>query len=88
MAGELIMSTVEERGVNLLPVDSEHCALHQCLKGTERKEVLQLVLTASGGPFFGMSRDELVNVTAEEALTHPTWRMGPQDHHRLRHPDE
>ena len=78
MAGELIMSTVEERGVNLLPVDSEHCALHQCLKGTERKEVLQLVLTASGGPFFGMSRDELVNVTAEEALNHPTWRMGPK----------
>ena len=78
MAGELIMSTVEEKGVNLLPVDSEHCALHQCLKGTERKEVLQLVLTASGGPFFGMNRDELVNVTAEEALNHPTWRMGPK----------
>ncbi len=62
----------------LLPVDSEHSALFQCLEGRRSEEVESLVLTASGGPFRGRSRAELVDVTAAEALAHPTWRMGPK----------
>src|SRR5690606_20060385 len=60
----------------LIPVDSEHSALHQCLEGEDRGAVSRLVLTASGGPFRGRSRQELVSVSVEEALAHPTWRMG------------
>ena len=61
----------------LVPVDSEHSALAQCLRGGRREEVRRLVVTASGGPFRGRRRDELVGVTAEQALAHPTWQMGP-----------
>lgn len=78
MAGELIMSIVESKRVNLLPVDSEHCALHQCLRGAREQEVRRLVLTASGGPFFAKSKQQLESVTVEEALNHPTWQMGPK----------
>ena len=78
MAGELIMSMVGEGGSNLLPVDSEHSALHQCLRGAKKEEVHRLVLTASGGPFFSKSREQLEGVTVEEALNHPTWEMGPK----------
>jgi 1-deoxy-D-xylulose-5-phosphate reductoisomerase len=66
-------------GAEIVPVDSEHCALHQCLRaGRTLDEVARLVLTASGGPFRGRTRAELQRVTADEALAHPTWRMGPK----------
>ena len=65
-------------GVLLLPVDSEHSAVHQCLEGRDRATVAGVVLTASGGPFRGRAREELADVTAEQALAHPTWRMGPK----------
>ena len=78
MAGELIMSMVGEGGSSLLPVDSEHSALHQCLRGAKKEEVHRLVLTASGGPFFSKSQEQLEGVTVEEALNHPTWEMGPK----------
>jgi 1-deoxy-D-xylulose-5-phosphate reductoisomerase len=77
-AGELATAALERGGGLLLPVDSEHSALHQCLEGRDPTSVLGLVLTASGGPFRGRSRDELADVTAEQALAHPTWRMGPK----------
>lgn len=75
-AGELVMPAVEKHGVALLPVDSEHNAIHQCLRGGERGEVKRLVLTASGGPFRKTSPAELENVTPEQALAHPRWKMG------------
>ena len=78
MAGELIMPIVKSTQVNLLPVDSEHCALHQCLRGSEKREVHRLVLTASGGPFLHKNKQQLEQVTVEEALNHPTWSMGPK----------
>lgn len=75
--GELVMNKVKEYGVKLLPVDSEHSAVFQCLEGCpDRKFLKKLILTASGGPFFGKTRDELENVTVHEALKHPNWSMG------------
>ena len=79
-AGPVVQPLREVDGAELVPVDSEHCALHQCLRssiGTHR-EVSRLVLTASGGPFRGRSAAELANVTVDEALRHPTWSMGPK----------
>ena len=76
MAGGIVMDAARRHGVAILPVDSEHNAIHQCLHGRERSEIKRLVLTASGGPFRGRSASELQDVTAEEALRHPTWRMG------------
>ena len=78
MAGELIMPLVKANRTNLLPVDSEHSALHQCLRGSPKQEVRRLLLTASGGPFFRKSKEQLREVTVEEALNHPTWQMGPR----------
>jgi 1-deoxy-D-xylulose-5-phosphate reductoisomerase len=75
-AGELALAAQERGGGRILPVDSEHSALYQCLQDTSRDQVTSLVLTGSGGPFRGRTRDELGNVTAEQALAHPTWRMG------------
>ena len=75
-AGELALAARERGGGLLLPVDSEHSALYQCLEGRRREELDSLVLTASGGPFRGRRREELAEVTPEEALRHPTWRMG------------
>lgn len=75
-AGELVMAAVERHGVSLLPVDSEHNAIHQCMRGGERGEVKRLVLTASGGPFRQTPVAELENVTPEQALAHPRWKMG------------
>jgi 1-deoxy-D-xylulose-5-phosphate reductoisomerase len=75
-AGDLALAARERGGGLLLPVDSEHSALFQCLEGRRAEEVHSLVLTASGGPFRGRSRSELVDVTPEQALAHPTWRMG------------
>jgi 1-deoxy-D-xylulose-5-phosphate reductoisomerase len=76
MAGGLVMEAARRRGVPVLPVDSEHNAIHQCLHGREPREVRRLILTASGGPFRGRSRKSLSQVTATEALKHPTWQMG------------
>jgi 1-deoxy-D-xylulose-5-phosphate reductoisomerase len=77
-AGELALAAKERGGGLLLPVDSEHSALFQCLDGRDRDSVDSLVLTASGGPFRGRSRAELEDVTVEDALAHPTWAMGPK----------
>jgi 1-deoxy-D-xylulose-5-phosphate reductoisomerase len=77
-AGELALAARERGGGRVLPVDSEHSALFQCLEGREPEQVDTLVLTGSGGPFRGRSRAELEDVTPEQALAHPTWRMGPK----------
>lgn len=76
MAGGLVMEAARRRGVAVLPVDSEHNAIHQCLHGRSPDELRRLILTASGGPFRGRSAASLANVTAAEALKHPTWQMG------------
>ncbi|MCD8375860.1 MAG: 1-deoxy-D-xylulose-5-phosphate reductoisomerase [Oscillospiraceae bacterium] len=75
-AGRLVMDRAEEKGAAILPVDSEHSALFQCLEGNRREEVKRLILTASGGPFFGMKRAQLEAVTPAQALRHPNWSMG------------
>jgi 1-deoxy-D-xylulose-5-phosphate reductoisomerase len=76
MAGELMTAAAIKSGAEILPVDSEHNALHQCLRGEKRSEVKRLVLTASGGPFRGKSKEEIAAATIAEALNHPTWNMG------------
>ena len=78
VAGELALAARERGGGPLLPVDSEHSAAFQCLEGSAGESVASLVLTASGGPFRGRTRDELADVTPEQALAHPTWNMGPK----------
>ena len=78
MAGAIVMKAARERGVLVLPVDSEHNAIHQCLHGRAMPEVKRLILTASGGPFRDWTATELLTVTREDALCHPTWRMGPK----------
>jgi 1-deoxy-D-xylulose-5-phosphate reductoisomerase len=75
-AGELVMAAAKHAGQELLPVDSEHNAVHQCLRGGKQTEVRRLVLTASGGPFRKTPLKELEKVTTEQALAHPNWRMG------------
>ena len=76
-AGELVMAEAKQHHVEIIPVDSEHSAIFQCLMGTANKrEVKRLVLTCSGGPFFGMSKEQLQNVTKADALKHPNWKMG------------
>ncbi len=75
-AGELVMARAREKGAEIIPVDSEHSALFQSLEGNSRGEVKRLILTASGGPFFGKSRAELECVTRAQALKHPNWSMG------------
>jgi 1-deoxy-D-xylulose-5-phosphate reductoisomerase len=77
-AGDLALAARTRGGGRLLPVDSEHSAAFQCLEGRDAEQVESLVLTASGGPFRGRSRDELADVTPAEALAHPTWSMGPK----------
>jgi 1-deoxy-D-xylulose-5-phosphate reductoisomerase len=76
MGGELIMAKASERGVKLLPIDSEHSALFQCLEERRKEEVKRIILTASGGPFFKLDPSQLSKVTVEEALKHPSWKMG------------
>jgi 1-deoxy-D-xylulose-5-phosphate reductoisomerase len=76
MAGGIVTDAARRRGVAILPVDSEHNAIHQCLHGREPAEVKRLVLTASGGPFRGRNASQLETVTAADALRHPTWQMG------------
>ena len=75
-AGSLFMDAIKKSGVRLLPVDSEHCAIFQSLKSGRHREVRKILLTASGGPFFGKERKELKNVRKEQALKHPNWSMG------------
>lgn len=76
MAGGIVMPMSKKNGVKILPVDSEHSAIFQALQAGKRKEVKKVILTASGGPFFKLSVEELKEVTVEQALNHPTWRMG------------
>jgi 1-deoxy-D-xylulose-5-phosphate reductoisomerase len=77
-AGELALAAQERGGGRLLPVDSEHSAVFQCLEGRDRDTVHSIVLTASGGPFRGRNRSDLEDVTPDDALAHPTWQMGPK----------
>ena len=75
--GKLVTDAIKKHGVTLNPIDSEHSAIFQCLEGcADRKEIKRIILTASGGPFFGKKREELENATAKDALKHPTWDMG------------
>lgn len=74
--GELVLKLAKECGVSILPVDSEHSAIFQCLQGNPKKALSRIILTASGGPFYGKSREELRNVTVAQALKHPNWNMG------------
>jgi 1-deoxy-D-xylulose-5-phosphate reductoisomerase len=78
MAGAIVMEAARRKGVAVLPVDSEHNAIHQCLHGRAAAEVRRLILTASGGPFRDLPAEDLAKVTPEEALRHPTWTMGPK----------
>ncbi len=78
-AGELVMAEAEKYGAEIIPVDSEHSAIFQCLMGSrDPSEIRKLILTCSGGPFFGRSAGELAAVTREDALRHPNWKMGPK----------
>ena len=75
-AGSLVKRSAKEHGCEIIPVDSEHSAIFQCLEGNRGKTVRRILLTCSGGPFFGMKKEALKNVTVAEALGHPTWKMG------------
>ena len=78
-AGELVMAEAKKYGTEIIPVDSEHSAIFQCLMGSrDPREVRKIILTCSGGPFFGMKRAQLKDVTKEDVLRHPTWKMGPK----------
>jgi 1-deoxy-D-xylulose-5-phosphate reductoisomerase len=76
MAGEIVTFEAKRHGVEVLPIDSEHSAIWQCLRGESKKEIARLILTASGGPFHSRTLQQLSAVTPEEALRHPTWQMG------------
>ncbi len=78
-AGELVMAEAKRWGTEIIPVDSEHSAIFQCLMGSHsKKEIKRIILTCSGGPFYGMDRDQLKSVTKADALRHPNWKMGPK----------
>ena len=78
-AGELVMAEAAKHGAEIIPVDSEHSAIFQCLMGVgQKREVKRIILTCSGGPFYGMDREELEKVTKADALKHPNWKMGPK----------
>ena len=76
VAGEIVMDAARKKQVEILPVDSEHCAIYQCLKSGKQSEIKRILLTASGGPFFGKKSCELKDIKVDEALAHPTWKMG------------
>ena len=75
-AGDFVMRLAKEKNMDILPVDSEHSAIFQCLRSGEKKRIKRILLTASGGPFYGMTREQLSDITVERALAHPTWNMG------------
>ena len=77
-AGELVNKKAAEKKVKILPVDSEHSAIFQCIGDSRHEDIEKVILTASGGPFYGKSREELAGITPEMALAHPTWKMGPK----------
>ena len=79
-AGEIVMNAAAENGVRILPVDSEHCAVFQCINDSRngKNSIKNVILTASGGPFRGYTAEKLSAVTKEQALSHPTWKMGPK----------
>lgn len=74
--GEVVMPLAKASGQDILPVDSEHCAIFQCLRSGKPQEIKKIILTASGGPFFGYTKEQLSKITVERALAHPTWKMG------------
>lgn len=76
VGGEVVMPLAEMSGIEILPVDSEHCAIFQCLRAGYKSEIKKIILTASGGPFFGYTNEQLEGMTVEQALAHPTWQMG------------
>ena len=76
LANKESLVVAREKGIDILPVDSEHCAIHQCLRSGKKEEVKKIILTASGGPFFGMTKEEMYDLPLERALAHPTWKMG------------
>jgi 1-deoxy-D-xylulose-5-phosphate reductoisomerase len=76
IAGELVMKAVEHHNVNIIPIDSEHVAIHQCLAGGKKHEIHRIIVTASGGPFRDYTQAQLEKATVKDALNHPTWRMG------------
>ena len=76
VAGEIVMARAKEKNTEILPVDSEHSAIFQCLKSGKEKEVKKILLTASGGPFFGYNKEQLKSIGVSDALAHPTWKMG------------
>ena len=76
VGGELVMSLAREKGTTILPVDSEHCAIFQCLRAGRSEEINRILLTASGGPFYGYTKEQLQSVTKAMTLNHPTWKMG------------
>ncbi len=76
VAGDIVMARAKEKNVEILPVDSEHSAIFQCLKSGRQSEIKKILLTASGGPFFGYNKEQLRKITVEDALAHPTWKMG------------
>jgi 1-deoxy-D-xylulose-5-phosphate reductoisomerase len=77
-AGALVMNSAKKKNVAIIPIDSEHSAIFQCLEGRDPKTIRRVVLTASGGPFRQFSEEQLTQVTLEQALNHPTWKMGPK----------
>ncbi len=76
VAGDIVMQTAKQKGCLITPVDSEHCAIFQCLRAGGHDEIKRLILTASGGPFFGRKKEELASISVDDALAHPTWQMG------------
>ena len=76
VGGEIVMQAAKESGNEILPVDSEHCAIFQCLRSGKKSEIKNIILTASGGPFFGYNKEQLKKATLDSALAHPTWNMG------------
>ena len=76
VGGEIVMDAARESGNEILPVDSEHCAIFQCLRAGKKSEIKNLILTASGGPFFGYNKEQLKTATLDSTLAHPTWSMG------------
>ena len=78
VGGQAVVDRVREKGARLMPVDSEHSAIHQAMRGHPWESVRRVILTASGGPLFGRSSDQVAGVTVEQALNHPTWKMGPK----------